>query len=272
MFQLLNVSTTPRHIVKFRHVLTTAMWILLSLMFFSQAASSTYAQEPDLSQREQQILHRTDNRELADTRKFPFSAIVKLLSTFPDGTQLSCSGALIGADKVLTADHCIYNESYGGDATHVEVLPGYANNYTSCKRTSAVSWKHSSHQGCHEGAKCDVAVLTLRDSMGCDTGWFGFKQFSDADLSLVYIAGYPSDRSDGELMYYVGAAGEHVHSSNYHNLLSYREWTAGGMSGGPIFTPNYYIVGVHTNGGTYANYGIALCNQIFTQIRSWADN
>jgi glutamyl endopeptidase len=272
MFQLLRISTTSHDIGKFRRSLTTVAWILLALMCFAHGASSTYAQEPDLSQREQQLLRRTDNRAHADTTKFPFSAVVKLLSAFPDGTQLSCSGALIGPDKVLTADHCVYNGSYGGDASYVEVLPGYANNYTSCHRTYATGWRHSSHHGCHEGAKCDVAVLNLRDSMGCDTGWFGFKPFSDSDLGLVYVAGYPSDRNEGELMYYVGAAAEHMQSGRFHNLLSYQEWTAGGMSGGPIFTRDYYIVGVHTNGGAYANYGIALCNQLFTQIRSWAYN
>jgi glutamyl endopeptidase len=270
MFQMTKTYASSHDNRNLRRVMVAAAWILLILMFFFLGtAPSAYAQEPGDSTRERQVLYKSDNRQLADTTKFPFSAVVLLRSTFPNGAQFSCSGALIGPNKVLTAEHCIYDSTYGGHATSVEVLPGYANNYTSCHKTSVVSFSHGSHDGCHGGAKCDIAVLTLRESLGCNTGWFGFKEFSLPDLRQVYLAGYPSDRNDGERMYYVGAGAEHLHGGGFHNLLSYQEWTAEGMSGGPIFTPDYYIVGVHTNGGTYANYGVALCNQLAAQIRAW---
>lgn len=249
--------------------LASVMQIFLILSLFSGTVPVTFAQQPGKPTRqEQRIIGSVDNRVLvADTTKFPFSAVVKLIVTFPDGTRGEGSGALIGPDKVLTAEHVMFDESLGGHAESIQVLPGYSNNYTSCKRTYVKSFKHGAHQGCHTGAKCDFAVLTLADSLGCDTGWFGFKQFNDADLSEVFIAGYPGDLNSGERMYFVRTNATHLHGNSSHNILSYRDWTYSGMSGGPIFTSDYYIVGIHTDGSSEANYGIALCNQLATSIR-----
>jgi V8-like Glu-specific endopeptidase len=244
---------------------------LLVLLFVAATFFNGFAQQPDKPARpESQIIEVPDRRVMvADTRQFPFSAVVKLRVTFPDGTKAEGSGALIGSDQVLTADHVVFDESLGGDATSVEVLPGYANNYTSCRRTFAKSWRHSSHHGCHDGAKCDVAILTLRESLGCNTGWFGFKQYDDDDLKEVFIAGYPADLDDGQKMYFEKTHASIV-SDEYHNILTYRDWTYSGMSGSPIFTSDYYIIGVHTNGSSNANYGIAFCNKLFAQLKDWA--
>lgn len=254
--------------------LAQPLWILMTLLFLCATVSDTFAQMPDRSTRkEQQIRAAQDNRVLvADPTKFPFSAIVKLIATFPDGTQVDGSGALIGPNKVLTADHVVFNERFGGHATRVEVLPGYSNNYTSCQRTYMASFKHGSHNGCHPGASCDVAVITTRDDLGCNTGWFGFKELDHGELDEVFIAGYPGDLNGGERMYFVKTNASHIHGHSDHNILMYREWTYGGMSGGPIFTPDYYIVGIHTDGGSEANYGTAFCNQLFASIRGWRYN
>jgi len=255
-------------------VRTFGIWIFIIVIiwFLSGNLTSTFAQQPKIGGTEQRIRGAQDRRRLADTTKFPFSAIVKIIATFPDGTKAEGSGALIGSNKVLTADHVVFNEEYGGDAKSIEILPGYANNYTSCKRTYAKTWKHGSHHGCHDGANCDVAVITTRESLGCNTGWFGYKEFSDSDLGEVFVAGYPADLSDGERMYFVQTTATHLHNYKKHNILSYRDWTYSGMSGGPIFTADYYIIGIHTNGGSDANYGVAFCNQLFSSIWSWKNN
>jgi glutamyl endopeptidase len=250
-------------------------WFLIIISLLSATVNPALGQRLNkpLSRPEQGFDGVADNRVLvADTTKFPFSAVVKIIAIFPDGTKATGSGALIGPDKVLTADHVVFNQAWGGDATSIEILPGYANNYTSCQRTFAKSWRHGSHQGCHDGANCDVAVITMRDSLGCNTGWFGYREFNDSDLSEVFIAGYPADRSSGQRMYFVKSNATHLHNFSQHNILSYREWTYGGMSGGPIFTSDYYIIGIHTNGSSEANYGVAICNQLYSALKSWANN
>jgi glutamyl endopeptidase len=272
MFHPLGSLHNSSDTKNFNRVFAYTLRGLLILLFVCGTYFSGYAQQPDKPAREEvQLFEVPDRRALvADTHKFPFSAIVKLKVTFPDGTRAEGSGALIGPDKVLTADHVVFDEALGGDATRVEVLPGYDDDYTSCKRTHAKSWRHSSHHGCHDGAKCDVAVLTLADELGCGTGWFGYKEYDNDDLKEVFIAGYPADLDDGQRMYFEKTHASIVQSSDYHNVLKYRDWTYSGMSGSPIFTADYYIVGIHTNGSSEANYGIALCSGLFSSIKSWA--
>jgi V8-like Glu-specific endopeptidase len=250
-----------------------AVRILVALLLLCGPVSNAFAQIPDTSTRKEQQLtgpRVPDNRMLvANPKMFPFSAVVKLIVTFPNGKTGEGTGALIGPDKVLTADHVVFNESFGGHATEVEVLPGYSDDYQSCGRTYMASLKHGAHNGCHAGADCDVAIITTRDRMGCNTGWFGFKQFDHDSIGDVFIAGYPGDLNGGERMYFVRTQASHAHGHWFHNTLMYTEWTYEGMSGGPIFTSDYNIVGIHTEGGSRANYGIALCNQLVGTLRGW---
>jgi V8-like Glu-specific endopeptidase len=281
MFHLLrNVNNSPNAKTFNKRTLAFMMRIFMALMLICAPVAQTLAQQLGKSTRlEQSPVGVSDNRvQVADTSKFPFSAIVKLRVTFKYGS-IEGSGALIGPNKVLTADHVVYNAKLGGDAQEIEVLPGYSNGYTICHPTTAASFKHGTHQGCHDGAKCDIAIITTKDSIGCNTGWFGFREYDKSSLREVFIAGYPADLNNGERLYFVKTHATHLESnlfSNYfsndfHNILEYRDWTYAGMSGGPIFTSDYYIIGVHTTGGEYANSGVAICNQLFSELVSWKD-
>jgi V8-like Glu-specific endopeptidase len=248
-----------------------ATQILLGVVVICASGSHLIAQQPGKpSRKEAPIVSVPDNRVLvADTTKFPFSAIVKLRVKFRDGSRAEGSGALIGPNKVLTADHVVHDSSISEDAVEIEVLPGYSNNETSCKRTVAVSFSHGTHDGCHRGAECDIAIINTRDSLGCDTGWFGFKPYTTNDLKQVFVAGYPDDLSGGEKMYFVNTTTRHRSNSKFHNSLMYRDWTYGGMSGGPIFTSDYYIVGIHTEGSSEANFGVGICDELYSELLKW---
>lgn len=263
-----NLTSTINMSVK--RAFTSIKYSALFLLMLVLVAPVAVAQRPGESTRAEFALHRVaDNRvAAADTSKLPFSAIVKLKVTFPDGATGWGTGAMIGPDKVITAEHVVFSLRHGGHA-EAEVLPGYSNGATVCHTTRVKSMSHGEHQGCHEGANCDVAILVLEDRIGCNTGWFGLKKFSEADLSDVYIAGYPSDRDEGEQLYFVRTSVSRSEGER-HNILEYSEWTAGGMSGGPIFTPDYYIVGIHTTGGQEANYGIGICDQLRQTLIRWA--
>jgi glutamyl endopeptidase len=251
-----------------RHYLATYRSILLIVVFLFGTSVAALAQEPNRPLRNESPLSVTsDNRYRVDTSKFPFSAIVRLKVTVPDGATGWGGGALIGPDKIITAEHVVYDPARGGHAS-VVVQPGYDNGKTICATTIVTSIKHGAHQGCHDGAKCDVAIHTTKDNVGCNTGWFGFKEYGGANVRDVYIAGYPSDLSGGERLYFVRTDAQRSNDSR-HNILEYTEWTATGMSGGPIFTSDFYIVGIHTNAGTRANYGVGLCNQLAGSVRKW---
>ena len=49
----------------------------------------------------------------------PHSAVVHIEVTYPDGTQASGSGAVVGRNDVLTASHVIWAAEHGGLATSI---------------------------------------------------------------------------------------------------------------------------------------------------------
>lgn len=268
MFHQAYSKAISSRVLSLKRAFAVTRWVVIFAVLVGGPVANVSAQGPGSSSRQEAHLFiAADRRASANTSQFPFSAIVKLEVTFPDGARGWGTGALIGPDKIITAEHVVYSSRHGGHAS-IRVLPGYDNGRTICRETTVASFVHGAHQGCHNGASCDMAVLTTDDNIGCNTGWFGLRQFDDADLSDVFIAGYPMDRDDGEKLNFVRTSASHVSYSSYHNILAYTEWTAKGMSGGPIFTSDFYIVGIHTNGGTNANSGVGLCSQLASWVRS----
>ena len=53
----------------------------------------------------------------------PFSAIVKLDITYPDGEDFVGTGAMIDSYHVLTAGHVVYSNTHGGWATSITAIP-----------------------------------------------------------------------------------------------------------------------------------------------------
>ncbi|MGC2236462.1 MAG: trypsin-like serine protease [Pyrinomonadaceae bacterium] len=280
MFNLYENTKILQNTKKSAGVFARTLLILTTVALLG-AVSATFAQPGKPSRPEQRIISDLsltwnqptsplDPRKLvANTREFPYSAIVKLRITFPDNYVVEGTGALIAANKVLTAEHLVYKIAHGGHFQRAEVMPGYSANYESCKKVLSLNYNHGSHQGCHDGAECDIAVLNTQEDVGCGTGWFGFKIPTASDLNQVYIAGYPDDLYGGERLVVAGGRANFAQSS-YHNILSYTDiWTGSGQSGAPIFTSDYYIIGVHTFGTSQSNYGDALCNQLFSTIYNW---
>jgi V8-like Glu-specific endopeptidase len=68
----------------------------------------------------------TDNRQLVNTStvaSFPYNTIGYLTVTYPDGESFRCTGTVVSAYVVLTAGHCIHNNTRGGWVTQVRFYP-----------------------------------------------------------------------------------------------------------------------------------------------------
>jgi len=65
-----------------------------------------------------------DRERVGSTTSYPFSAVGRMVSYWPDGTSSTCSGAIISPYHVLTAGHCVYSEEKGGWADRIEVMLG----------------------------------------------------------------------------------------------------------------------------------------------------
>ena len=58
---------------------------------------------------------------------YPYSAVVLIQVTYPNGLAAFGSGVMVGENDVLTASHLLYSSANGGAATSVTISPGYDN-------------------------------------------------------------------------------------------------------------------------------------------------
>jgi V8-like Glu-specific endopeptidase len=180
---------------------------------------------------------------------YPFSAVVFVLSKFPNGKVYTGSGAIVGDNDVLTASHVVYSAEDGGVATDVIVFPGLdetkkpfgsysalrmdSNEIESVDRQPASNWDVDN----------DVAILGFNEDINDRTGSFGLDPFRSSDN--YNITGYPTVYStiDGPKM-----------TNDYGRLFNFNQnWEYGtvevnpGNSGGPVWYEAIngpYIVGV----------------------------
>jgi V8-like Glu-specific endopeptidase len=207
---------------------------------------------------------------------FPWRTIVKLYISASDGSNWVGSGAIIDNFHVLTAGHTAFLPDNGGWASSIEVVPAmdtsdipsdpYGHAWVTNMR-SYTGWTVS------ESPQHDWAVLTLDRNVGIYTGWMG--RTTAGSSSSIYtdtmnVAGYPTDLSSGNRMYFDSDLGDGATSNNHY----YWADTAGGMSGGPVWRltgGNRYIMTVHAYGrdGLDSNYGTRLNSDKYDRIFTW---
>ena len=217
-----------------------------------------------------------DGRTVYDNTGFPGRTIVKLYISASDGSNWVGSGALIDGFHVLTAGHCAFLPDNGGWASSIEIVPGmdtadnpsdpYGHAWMVGMR-SYTGWTVS------ESSQHDWALLTLDRNVGSHTGWMG--RITAGSTSSIYtgtmnVAGYPTDLSGGNRMYWDADSGDGATTNNHF----YWADTAGGMSGGPTWRfdgTNRYIMTVHAygRGGTDSNFGTRLNNDKYDQLFTW---
>jgi len=217
-----------------------------------------------------------DGRTVYNNLGFPGRTIVKLYISASDGSNWVGSGALIDGFHVLTAGHCAFLPDNGGWASNIEIVPGmdtsdnpsdpYGHAWMVGMR-SYTGWTVS------ESSQHDWALLTLDRNVGLHTGWMG-RQWAGASSSIytgtMNVAGYPTDLSGGNRMYWDSDSGDGATTNNHF----YWADTAGGMSGGPVWRfdgSNRYILTVHAygRGGTDSNFGTRLNNDKYDRLFTW---
>ena len=203
---------------------------------------------------------------------YPYSAIVLLVVTFPDGTMAAGTGTVVGVNDVLTATHMLYSPSNGGWASKVEVYPGADFNGLTGQiedkpvKLGTYSWEskawptqsfanadHSTFSAAE--SQYDVALLGLSTPLGTQTGWYGLASGYD-NAQWANVLGYSSDATgmmsgkvyvirDTSASLYLTTGG--VSS----DLLSH------GSSGGPLYVIGQdgkpYVIGVKSAGTATSN-------------------
>ncbi|MDH3199013.1 MAG: serine protease, partial [Candidatus Krumholzibacteria bacterium] len=186
------------------------------------------------------------------TTGYPARAVVQILFETEFGAQHLCSGAMVSADTVLTAAHCIHSgTTLGQTYRNFRVIPARnvgAAPFGRCGARKAfvlAGWTGS--QVASEARYFDLGGLKLDCTVGDATGWFGVRTLGEDEIGVeTVVQGYAADLSP---------PGRQWVSRDELRILwelkgFYQNDTYGGTSGSPVFAADAdnMIIGVHTNG------------------------
>ncbi|PSL57948.1 glutamyl endopeptidase [Saccharothrix carnea] len=173
-----------------------------------------------------------DNRvRVNPTTSFPASATVLITRTVSGVERLHCTGWMFGASLVLTAGHCVYNQSTGWYTGQLKFYPG-ANGttypYGSC---TAATLRSNTGWTTDGNPDADYGGASLNCSIGNTTGWYG-AYWTTASLNgtSTTIQGYPGDKAQQQWTHT-----DQVRESGSLRLY-YDNDTVGGNSGSSVHT------------------------------------
>lgn len=135
-----------------------------------------------------------------DNTAFPYSAVVRVVVTFVDGSVVYGSGAVVGRNDVLTAAHVV-GATDPVAVRNVRVQPAYDDGRTPFGNFDAVGWQAS--QLIPDGdrfitfdeVRRDYAILTVggNEGIGVITGQFDLRAAPTGfGRTEVAVAGYPT--------------------------------------------------------------------------------
>jgi len=194
-----------------------------------------------------------DRVAVANTRAYPWNTVGYLTVTYPNGQSYRCSGTLVSPYVVLTAGHCVHNNSRGGDGYVVQVRfsPGqsqamlgdglpqrpYGSKVDFAFIRATQGWTRISGQESYptNEYRHDFAAIQFRTPFTF-TGTFMPIVYGSTDGPIT-SAGYPGTYSSrSALGMYTHTAPERV--SNFLRNSHVRQFlidASGGNSGGPFF-------------------------------------
>lgn len=210
--------------------------------------------------------------EVQTRTAYPYSAIVLLVVTFPDGTKTAGTGTVVGVNDVLTATHMLYSPNNGGWASKVDVYPGADFNGSAGRiedapiKLGSYSWEAKgwpaqafanadNNSFSASESQYDVAILGLSTPLGIQTGWYGIASGYD-NAQWANVLGYSTDATG--MMSGKAYVIRDTYASLYlttsaiaSDLLSF------GSSGGPLYVIGQdgkpYIIGVKSAGTVTSN-------------------
>jgi hypothetical protein len=140
---------------------------------------------------------------------YPATAIVAVVSVFPDGQTIDGTGAMVDSDHVLTAGHLIYNPAYGGWATQIAVFAGatsstsyLASAYATTARVEPAFYNTMNYDNGNIGeagaGMGDIGLLTLSNNLNVGTSYFqlGYTDGANWTGANLNTVGYPQPPSE----------------------------------------------------------------------------
>lgn len=210
------------------------------------------------------IIGTDDRVRVKNTKQYPYCAIANMKVTGTCKCKWECTGFMVGKKWLMTAAHCMVCAEHGKWAKNVTFYFGYQNskNYLYKYTGKWTAWAGTLFpNGYSAGMEDDYCFVRLEKNVGDKTGWFGMSFPSEIELngSRYTVAGYRSNA----LKYSRGTA-----AALSGKLMTYTADDKPGNSGGPIFTSDYYAVGIIAaeNNVRKVNYGRRLTRSIYDEM------
>ena len=214
-----------------------------------------------------QVIVGDDSRaQVTDTTIFPYSAIAQLIGideNMPDGTFVSCTGAFVGPNVLLTAAHCLWDGAeWGGWIDGLLVIPGANGQQTPFGVLSpAVLWIPDAYvSDSAPGSLYDYALVVLAETdTEAATGSFEIGVLTTAELTDPNFnpttAGYPGDKPLATQWVSNETAFQAVDDGRLTHTID----SIVGQSGSPVWRgSDYTLVGVESTETETANHAMRL--------------
>lgn len=210
-------------------------------------------------------------KQITDTSKYPYRAIVYLLMLFPDGTSLRGTGIMIAEDTVLTAAHCTYDSRYGGWAKTIAVTPNSNGSLDRNSQISGVKAIATKEFLQANNSDVDYAIVKLNKPMGFKTGSLTFASNFSVGQN-IRIPGYPSS-VNGAYTTKMWESNGSIYSVD-NQLMSFRSYISGGQSGSPVVDSNNRIISlaVSRNVGKTLAFGPVFDQYNKIKIETWMND
>lgn len=172
------------------------------------------------------------------------------------------TGFMVYSDIMLTAGHCMYGVS-GGNVDEMRIYQKQNSTTRNSTYYYPSKWILSTNFTSSGDSNYDWCVVKLQNSIGNQTGWFGYgvALYSKS----VTVSGYPD--SSGYYFYQYKNSGTLTINSTYR--FAHTCSTLAGESGAPAYDSNGIVWGIHTSGSTNSNYGCLITSSLFDIIESY---
>ncbi len=205
---------------------------------------------------------------------YPYSSVVYIEATFPNGESYLGSGAVVGENDVLTASHVVYSSTRGGLAEDIDVYPGRDGSDSPFGSYDADSANYflvdqdGDDKVTAEESEDDVAILGFDSAFGNETDWFGLDPHGiPGNYNLTGYPGLYADstgpRMTNDFGYVTASANPDVY---YYTGIESNP----GNSGGPLWhsgDTRSMIVGVASTYGWASDI-----NSHYSEILGWIDD
>lgn len=148
-----------------------------------------------------QIFGADDRSPVADTTKYPYSAVGRVVSRY-GSTTVSATGTVIANNAVLTAAHVVFDKTLGWPDS-VVFVPGQNGSTQPFGQANVTHWNVPKEYTNGTDTSRDIAVLTLDHAVAGQTGKLSIDVVTATALAgqTLSSAGYPTDLGTSGTMY-----------------------------------------------------------------------